>query len=121
MPTDFQIRIELTPQFQKDLRQLAKGSRHIRSDLQPLIEKLEAGKLPGDRLSGINCTLFKVRLQNSDIQKGKSVGYRAIYYPKTRDRIILVTIYSKSDRSDIDLEAIREAIVQSEQQNPNLE
>lgn len=44
------------------------------------------------------------------MQKGKSGGYRVIYYLKTDDRIILATIYSKSDRSDVDAEVIEDAI-----------
>ena len=50
------------------------------------------------------------------MQKGKSGGYRVIYYLKTDDRIILATIYSKSDRSDVDAEVIEDAIAQYEQQ-----
>ncbi len=44
MPTDpLPTRIDLTPRFQRDLRDLAKRYRHVRSDLQPLIEQLQAG------------------------------------------------------------------------------
>ncbi|HEY9800433.1 MAG TPA: hypothetical protein V6D25_08745 [Leptolyngbyaceae cyanobacterium] len=72
------IQIELTPRFKRDLRDLAKRYRQIRSDLQPLIEQLQAGELPGDRIVGVNYTVFKVRLKNSNFQKGKSGGYRVI-------------------------------------------
>lgn len=109
------IEVSLTRRFQRDLRSLVKRYRRIRSDVEPLIEQLQAGELPGDQITGIEYTLFKVRLKNSDIQKGKSGGYRVIYYLKTQARIILVTIYSKSDRADIDNQTLREAIAQSEQ------
>jgi mRNA-degrading endonuclease RelE of RelBE toxin-antitoxin system len=119
MPTDLPlVRVDLTPRFKRDLRDLAKRYRHIRSDLQPLIEQLQAGKLPGDAISGTNYTVFKVRLKNSDIQKGKSGGYRVIYYLKTEERIVLATIYSKSDISDIGVEIIETAIAQYEEQLP---
>jgi mRNA-degrading endonuclease RelE of RelBE toxin-antitoxin system len=119
MPTDPPpIQIDLTPRFQRDLRDLAKRYCQVRSDLQPLLEQLQAGELPGDRISGVSYTVFKVRLKNSSIQKGKSGGYRVIYYLKTDDRIILATIYSKSDRSDVDAEVIEDAIAQYEQQLP---
>jgi len=115
MPNDASpIQIELTTKFQKDLRTLAKRYRRIRSDLQPLIEQLQAGELPGDRISEMNFSLFKVRLKNSDIQKGKSAGYRVIYYLKTQERIILVTVYSKSDLSDINVETVRNILAQYE-------
>ena len=112
------ILIELTPRFQRDLRTLGKRYRNIRKDIQPVIEQLQAGELPGDRIPGMEYEIFKVRIKNSDIQKGKSAGYRAIYYLKTSDSIVLVTIYSKSDLSDIAVETVREILAQYEQQFP---
>lgn len=110
------IEIALTPRFKRDLRELAKRYRSIRSDIQPLIEQLQAGEIPGDRIAGVKYQVFKVRLKNSDIQKGKSGDYRVIYYLKTEQGIILTTIYSKSDISDVSNEIIEEAIAQYEQE-----
>ncbi len=59
----------------------------------------------------------QVRLKNSDTRKGKSGGYRVICYLKTSHAIILVTIYSKSDFSDVSSETIKEAIAQYEQES----
>ncbi|GCL35360.1 hypothetical protein N9414_12041 [Sphaerospermopsis reniformis] len=111
------IQIALTPRFQRDLRELAKRYRSIRSDIQPLIEQLQTGETPGDRISGLKYQVFKVRLKNSNIQKGKSGGYRVIYYVKTAQAIILTTIYSKSDISDVSNEIIEEAIAKYEEEN----
>jgi mRNA-degrading endonuclease RelE of RelBE toxin-antitoxin system len=117
MPTDpTSIQIDLTPRFKRDLRELAKRYRQIRSDLQPLIDQLQAGELPGDQIACVNYTVFKVRLKNSSIQKGKSGGYRVIYYIKTSQLIILATVYSKSDLADVSVEVIKAAIAQYEQQ-----
>lgn len=113
-PSSFQI--TLTPRFKKDLRELAKRYRSIRSDLQPLIEQLQAGEITGDRIAGVKYQVFKVRIKNSNTQKGKSGGYRVIYYLKTEREVILTTIYSKSDFSDISNEIIEEAIAQYEQE-----
>lgn len=110
------IQIALTPRFKRDLRELAKRYRLIRSDIQPLIEQLQSGEIPGDRIAGVKYQVFKVRLKNSNIQKGKSGGYRVIYYVKTEQSIILATIYSKSDISDVSNEVIEEAITQYEQE-----
>ena len=110
------IQITLTPRFKRDIRELAKRYRSIRSDIQPLIEQLQAGELPGDRIAGVKYQIFKVRLKNSNIQKGKSAGYRVIYYVKTEQEVILATIYSKSDISDVSNEVIEEAIAQYEQE-----
>jgi mRNA-degrading endonuclease RelE of RelBE toxin-antitoxin system len=37
---------------------------------------LQKGELVGDRVSGVGNTIFKARVRNSDIQKGKRSGYR---------------------------------------------
>ena len=95
------VSISFTFEFKRNLRALAKKYRSIRSDIQPLIDQLTAGTFPGDQVPGVSLTIFKVRLQNSDIQKGKRSGYRCIYYLKTRNDIILITIYSKSEQSDV--------------------
>jgi addiction module RelE/StbE family toxin len=117
MPSDpLSIEIALTPRFQKDLRDLVKRYRSIRKDLQTLIEQLQLGEVPGDEVSGAKYQIFKVRLKNSDTRKGKSGGYRVIYYVKTSQAIILVTIYSKSDFSDVSNDTIDEAITQYEQE-----
>jgi addiction module RelE/StbE family toxin len=118
MPSDpSSIEIALTPRFQKDLRDLVKRYRSIRQDLQTLIEQLQSGEVPGDEVAGAKYQIFKVRLKNSDTRKGKSGGYRVIYYLKTSKAIILVTIYSKSDFSDVSNETIDETIAKYEQES----
>ncbi|WP_017292872.1 type II toxin-antitoxin system RelE/ParE family toxin [Geminocystis herdmanii] len=102
--------IELTPRFKKDLRELAKRYHSIRKDIQPLIDRLQTGEIIGDRITGVKYNVFKVRLKNSNIQKGKSGGYRVIYYVKTETSIILATIYSKSDLADISNQMIEDII-----------
>ncbi|MEA5512128.1 type II toxin-antitoxin system RelE/ParE family toxin [Crocosphaera sp. UHCC 0190] len=104
------IEIKVTPEFRRNLRTLAKRYRNIRSDIQSIIDQLQAGKIVGDQISGIPYTVFKVRIKNSNIQKGKSGGYRFIYYLKTSTKIVLVTIYSKSDQGDITANTIKKIL-----------
>ncbi|RLG29677.1 type II toxin-antitoxin system RelE/ParE family toxin [Methanosarcinales archaeon] len=104
--------VEFTPEFKRNLRSLAKKYRHIRSDVQPLIDQLRAGEVTGDQVPGTRYTVFKVRVRNSDIQKGKRSGYRMVYHLKTPASIILVTIYSKLDQADISAERIRRILVE---------
>lgn len=52
------IQIALTARFKRDLRELAKRYRSIRSDIQPLIEQLQAGEIPGDRIAGVKYQVF---------------------------------------------------------------
>ena len=104
-----EIQIELTPEFQQELRSLEKRYRNIRSDIQAVIDELLAKNFVGDRISGIGggYIIFKVRVRNSNIQKGKSAGYRLLYQVETPTSILLLTIYSKSDRNDVGTNEIR--------------
>lgn len=97
------VQIDLTPEYKRNLRELSKKYRNIRLDTQPIIEQFQGGKFIGDRLAGMgeNYVIFKVRVKNSDIQKGKSAGYRLIYQVESPISVLLLTIYSKSDREDI--------------------
>jgi mRNA-degrading endonuclease RelE of RelBE toxin-antitoxin system len=115
MQTNLPVQLEFTTRFQRDVRTLAKRYRAIRSDIQVLFNQLQAGEVPGDQVPGMDYTVFKVRVKNSAIQKGKSAGYRVLYYLKTNDRVVLVTMYSKSDRTDIPPEEVRDILKQYEQ------
>ena len=84
----------------------------MKSDVQPLIDSLERGDMPGDRVQQLGYVVYKVRVRNTDIAKGKSGGYRVIYYLQTQERVILVTIYSKSEQGDIAASRVREIIEQ---------
>ncbi len=108
------VDIEYTPELKRALRKLAKKYRHIRSDLHSVIKLLEKGELVGDRVSGAGNTVFKARVKNSDIQKGKRSGYRLIYWQKTREHITLVTVYSKLDQGDISTKEITRIIKEVE-------
>ena len=101
------VEVKFTPEFKRNLRVLARKYRHIQTDVQPVIDQIQAGIFIGDQVPGTGFTIYKVRLQNTDIQKGKRSGYRLIYYLASDTRIILVTIYSKTEQSDISAEQIR--------------
>jgi len=115
MPNNLQsAEIVYTLEFKRNLRQLAKKYRHIKSDVQPLIEDLRQGKTPGDQIQHIQYEVFKVRAKNSDAAKGKSGGYRMIYYRPSSGPIVLITIYSKTEQSDITPAEIRRIITECE-------
>jgi mRNA-degrading endonuclease RelE of RelBE toxin-antitoxin system len=97
------VKIDLTPEFQRNLRNLAKRYRSIRSDIQLVIQDLETGNFVGGRITGVgeDYDVLKVRVRNRDIQKGKSAGYRLIYQVESPTSVLLLSIYSKSDQADI--------------------
>ena len=110
-----QVQVEFTPEFKRNLRALSKKYRHIRTDLEPVIRQLSAGDFVGDQIPGTPYTVFKVRARNSDIQKGKSSGYRIIYMVHTPVYVVLVTLYSKLDQADILAGQIRRIVSEFEQ------
>jgi mRNA-degrading endonuclease RelE of RelBE toxin-antitoxin system len=120
MPNNPQAsKIVYTSEFKRNLRQLAKKYRHIKSDVQPIIDDLTRGKMTGDQIPGIRYDVFKVRVKNSDAAKGKSGGYRIIYYRPGSSLIVLITIYSKTEQSDITPAEIRRIILECETHHPH--
>jgi mRNA-degrading endonuclease RelE of RelBE toxin-antitoxin system len=103
------IEVEVSPTFNRNLRNLAKKYRNIRTDIESVVEQLKQGELPGEKISGIGFEVFKLRVRNSDVEKGKSGGYRLIYYVKTE-----MSIYTKSQQADIAADSIRDIIAEYE-------
>ena len=108
------MNVSYSDAFKRQVRRLNRKYGHIRSDVQPLINQLEAGETPGDQIQGVGHTIYKVRVKNSDAKRGKSGGYRVIYYLHTAESVLLVTIYSKTEQSDIEAGEIVEIIRQEE-------
>lgn len=104
------VEIRLTPEFQRKLKNFAKKYCQVPTDLQPVLKQLQHGEFLGDQIPGIGFTTMKVRIRNSDTQKGKSGGYRLIYWISSTELIVLLDIYSKSDQGDIEVDEIRQII-----------
>lgn len=109
--------IEFTPFFKQSLKRLRKKYRHADSDVQAFVQRLEAGETPGDQIPGVGYPVYKERLQNSDLAKGKSGGYRVIYYLRTQTALVLLMLYVKSEQADVPTDVIKRIIseYQSEQ------
>ena len=103
-------RVETAPTFERDLKRLARRYPHIRQDLEPIIEALIAGDTLGDRLKGVQAIVYKVRLANRDAHRGKSGGYRILYYLPSDEYTVLLTMYSKSNQADLPNEEIKRII-----------
>ncbi|MCW6050569.1 type II toxin-antitoxin system RelE/ParE family toxin [Microcoleus sp. A2-C5] len=108
------IQIDLTPEYKRNLRELSKKYRNVRLDTQPIIEQFQGGNFTGDRIPGMgeDYVILKVRVKNSNIQKGKSAGYRLIYQVESPNSLLLLTIYAKSDREDISPNEIRNILAE---------
>lgn len=104
------VRVDKAAQYKKELKKLGKKYYSIEEDIEPLIEKLETGETPGDKISGNKYSVYKIRVKNSNINKGQSGGYRVIYYTVTPDAVLLTAIYSKSVQENISNEEIETRI-----------
>jgi mRNA-degrading endonuclease RelE of RelBE toxin-antitoxin system len=88
-----------TPEFIKNLRQLKKRYKSIKKDVLLLSNKLENTPKIGISLGN---NIYKIRVKNSDNNKGKSAGYRVITYLIDENfEVYLITIYSKSEKENI--------------------
>jgi mRNA-degrading endonuclease RelE of RelBE toxin-antitoxin system len=104
------VRVDTTTRFDNEVKRLRKKYPNIRTDVAPLVTALEHGDQPGDKVQGVGSDVYKVRLSNRDAAKGKRGGYRVIYYVKLADLVVLLRIYSKSEKADLTHEEIRRII-----------
>ena len=95
--------IDTLPEFERELKRLAKRYRSMKDDYASLIKDIKNNPTLGtDMGDGIR----KVRMTITSKGKGKSGGARVITYnvvTQMRDdgRVLLVTIYDKSERDSI--------------------
>jgi mRNA-degrading endonuclease RelE of RelBE toxin-antitoxin system len=108
------IQVEYTADFKRDLKRLHKKYRNVRADVNHFVRRLEAGETPGSQVQGTGYTVYKARVRSSNLGRGKSGGYRVLYYLKTAARIVLLTIYAKSASEDISITRIRRIVREHE-------
>jgi len=92
------MKIKLTDDFKKNFKKLNKKYKNIKKDFQYFISELKENPKLGIDLWN---WFYKIRIKNSDNNKWKSWGYRTITFYNNLDIIILLTIYSKSEKENI--------------------
>lgn len=97
------MEIFYSDEFKRSAKKLAKRYKSLKSDLQNFTRSLIENPRQGTELAN---SIYKVRIKNSDNNKGKSAGYRIITYIITKNEILLVNIFSKSDIPNISDEEI---------------
>ena len=98
--------IEYSDNFLNEAKKLSKKFKLLKSDLQKAVIDIQSNNL-GVSL-GFN--LFKKRVANSSIPTGKSGGFRIIIYKKVEDKIILISIYSKTQKESLSDYELREIL-----------
>ena len=95
-------KIETTPDFARELKQLAKRYPSMKDDYRDFLDTLRKSPLQGEPLGK---HLRKVRFSITSKAKGKSGGARVITHTVLVESdgadITLVTIYDKSDQANI--------------------
>lgn len=101
--------IEYSESFLKEAKQLSKKFKLLKSDLKQAVDEIETKNDLGVYL-GFN--LFKKRVKNSSIPTGKSGGFRVIIYQQLEDKIVLISIYSKTEKENLSDEELSQIIKQ---------
>jgi mRNA-degrading endonuclease RelE of RelBE toxin-antitoxin system len=110
------VQIEFSGYFERELSRLNRKYPSVVDEVGILVEQLEQGDLPGDKVPDVGYDIYKVRLRNRSASRGKSGGFRVIYYIRRTDYIGMVSIYVKSEQTDIRPEKIRTLIKRYEDQ-----
>jgi mRNA-degrading endonuclease RelE of RelBE toxin-antitoxin system len=92
------VNFETSSLFDKQSKQLSKKFNLLKNDLEDFINHFSDYHATA---TNIKINFFKVRLSNSNKNKGKSAGYRIYYYLKIDDAVYLLTIYDKSQIESI--------------------
>jgi len=92
-------KVKILKTAQKDVKKLYKKYKNIKYDMLSLIEILESNPKKGIHLGK---DFYKIRIKNSDNLKGKSGGYRVIYYLLNKNNEVwILKVYSKFDIDNI--------------------
>lgn len=95
-------RIHLAGSFKHDVKKLERRFRHIKNDIHTAINLLTKDPRVGVVIPG-SSGMRKLRIPNQDQRRGKSGGYRLIYYVREQPipTIYLLRLYSKSYQKDL--------------------
>lgn len=93
--------VVLTRSFKRSVKRMEKRFRHVKNDVHIAIQVLLQSPKLGVVIPGASG--IQVRVRNTDLPKGKSGGYRLLYYVEDQPAptIHLLLLYAKSDREDV--------------------
>lgn len=96
--------------YLKAHKKLSKQYRYIQNDIDNFLNSINSKEDLGTELKS---NIFKVRIKNSDKNKGKSAGYRLISYLAIIDNELhLLYIYDKSKLENLTEKEIDNLILQ---------
>lgn len=101
------MKFETISLFDKQVKKLSKKYNLIKEDLKVFVVDFDKNH---QEATTIKNNLFKVRVANSNKNKGKRAGYRIYYYMKINEIVYLLTIYDKSQIESINENILNEYI-----------
>ncbi len=93
------MHFKTTPTFERQAKKLAKKYPRIKHDLISFTNHFIQLHPTATQIKKV---LYKIRIQNSDKNRGKRAGYRVYYYLHHEETIYLLTIYDKAQIEAID-------------------
>lgn len=102
--------VNIPPIVQKQIKKLRRKYPAVTGEVRKLVTQLEDDERPGDKIQSIGYDVYKVRLPNPSAKRGKSGGFRIIYYVQLAKHVVLITIYSKTQLSNISPDAIKQLV-----------
>jgi len=101
------LKIIPTESFKKEVKRLKKKNPRIIESLKELNQALQNNEFGVPIGKGV----YKKRVKNLDLQKGKRAGFRVIGYKDVEmGKFYLLTIYSKSEKETVDEKEIIELL-----------
>jgi mRNA-degrading endonuclease RelE of RelBE toxin-antitoxin system len=99
------FKFAVTSRFDRSIRQLKKRYPKVTNDLLPIMASIEATPTVGVVIPN-DYQIRKIRVPSSDMQRGKSGGFRLLYKLTERqeaDELIatLLYLYAKTDQADL--------------------
>ena len=102
------MKIIVTEPFARKVKKIKRKYPNVKQDLAELFSDMESGKESGVPIPGLFNKVFKIRAASSDMKRGKSGGYRIIYYAEDENsEVWLLTVYAKSKDENIPVKDIQ--------------
>lgn len=92
------------PHFKEEVKRLKRKYPHFEADLQRFYEDFLNNPLQrAYAIPGFERKLWKIRMRSTDLQRGKSGGFRLIFYfnESKPDTVHLLAVYPKTEREDL--------------------
>jgi len=106
----YEIDLSCLP-FKRNVKRLKKKFPNCGKDIEAIFSQLEEEAPLGTPIPLINAPVYKVRVRNTDIPKGKRSGYRLIYkFDKENKLITPLLFYFKPEKPDVSEKEIETAL-----------